>query len=180
MTPYGAVICQLANPRRRGEYASCLRFYLSNGIPIYDMVSAGNFEGGDFNMIAPGCALIGYTGLRCEEVAAREIGKWFEKEGRRIGVVHGSYFETAEFVFQSTPWVQKEHNFDALGVDFSDGDGIDLKAISKRAAQIAEKRVIEKVLGQTRWNRKEAAERLKISYKALLYKMKENGLSANR
>ena len=71
-------------------------------------------------------------------------------------------------------------DLDALGADFSDGEGIDLKAISKRAAQIAEKRVIEKVLGQTRWNRKEAAERLKISYKALLYKMKENGLSANR
>lgn len=84
MSPYGAVICQLANPRRRGEYASCLRFYLSMGIPIYDMVSAGNFEGGDFNMIRPGCALIGYTGFRCEEVAAREIGGWFEKEGWEI------------------------------------------------------------------------------------------------
>jgi len=68
----------------------------------------------------------------------------------------------------------------ALGVDFANGETMDLKAISKRAAQIAEKRVIEKVLGQTRWNRKEAAERLKISYKALLYKMKENGLSESR
>jgi len=67
---------------------------------------------------------------------------------------------------------------DTLGVDFS--DGVDLKAISKRAAQIAEKRVIDKVLQQTRWNRKEAAERLQISYKALLYKMKENGLSEGR
>ena len=56
----------------------------------------------------------------------------------------------------------------------------DLKAISKRAAQVAEKRVIDKVLQQTRWNRKEAAERLHISYKALLYKMKENGLSEGR
>ncbi len=64
----------------------------------------------------------------------------------------------------------------ALGVDLSEGRGIDLKSISKRAAQIAERRVIERVLGQTRWNRKEAAERLQISYKALLYKMKENGL----
>jgi two-component system response regulator AtoC len=68
-------------------------------------------------------------------------------------------------------------DFEALGVDFTDGQGVDLKAIAKRAAQIAEKRVIERVLDQTRWNRKEAAERLKISYKALLYKMKENGLS---
>src|SRR5690606_13114007 len=65
----------------------------------------------------------------------------------------------------------------ALGVDLSDARGVDLKAIAKRAAQIAEKRVIERVLDQTRWNRKEAAERLQISYKALLYKMKENGLS---
>jgi two-component system response regulator AtoC len=40
--------------------------------------------------------------------------------------------------------------------------------------------VIERVLLQTRWNRKEAAERLQISYKALLYKMKENGLSEGR
>ncbi len=70
-------------------------------------------------------------------------------------------------------------DLDALGVDFS-GGGLDLKAISKRAAQIAEKRVIGRVLQQTRWNRKEAAERLQISYKALLYKMKENGLSEGR
>ena len=64
MTPYGAVICQLANPRRRGEYAACLRFYLGNDIPIYDMVSGGNFEGGDFNIIKPGLALVGYTDHR--------------------------------------------------------------------------------------------------------------------
>jgi DNA-binding NtrC family response regulator len=40
--------------------------------------------------------------------------------------------------------------------------------------------VIEKVLEQTRWNRKEAAARLQISYKALLYKMRENDLSQGR
>jgi two-component system response regulator AtoC len=68
-------------------------------------------------------------------------------------------------------------DFDALGTEIANGKGIDLKTISKRAAQVAEKRVIERVLQQTRWNRKEAAERLQISYKALLYKMKEAGLS---
>jgi two-component system response regulator AtoC len=68
----------------------------------------------------------------------------------------------------------------SLGADFSNGQRIDLKAISRRAAQLAEKGVIEKVLQETRWNRKEAAGRLQISYKALLYKMKENGLSQNR
>jgi two-component system response regulator AtoC len=71
-------------------------------------------------------------------------------------------------------------DLEALGADFSNGQGMDLKAISRRAAQVAEKRVIERVLQQTRWNRKEAAARLQISYKALLYKMKENGLSEGR
>jgi two-component system response regulator AtoC len=52
-----------------------------------------------------------------------------------------------------------------------------LKEIGKRASQLAEKKVIERVLQQTRWNRKETAEILQISYKALLYKMKENGLT---
>ena len=69
---------------------------------------------------------------------------------------------------------------EAVEIEFDDDGGIDLKAISRRAAQVAEKRVIERVLHQTRWNRKQAAGRLKISYKALLYKMKENGLSEGR
>ncbi len=80
------------------------------------------------------------------------------------------------------PSGKKDSAFDlgALGVDFSNGDGFNLKAISRRASQLAEKKVIERVLQQTRWNRKEAAEKLQISYKALLYKMKENGLSEGR
>ncbi|MBZ0260529.1 MAG: amidinotransferase [Hyphomicrobiales bacterium] len=84
MSPYGAVICQLANPRRRGEYAAALRFYLENDIPIYDMISAGNFEGGDFNTIRAGVALVGYTDHRSEEVAARQAAEWFIKEGWEI------------------------------------------------------------------------------------------------
>lgn len=84
MTPFGAVVTQLANPRRRGEYANVLRFYLENDIPIYDLVSAGNFEGGDFNMIEPGAVIIGYTGLRGEEVSARQVGGWMEAEGIEV------------------------------------------------------------------------------------------------
>jgi len=75
MMPWAAVITQMANPRRRGENSTALRFYLEAGIPIYDMVSAGRFEGGDFHIIEPGAVLIGYTGMRCEEVSARQHGK---------------------------------------------------------------------------------------------------------
>lgn len=84
MTPFGAVVCQLANPRRRGEYAAVLRFYHSQGIPIYDLVSAGNFEGGDFNLIEPGAVLIGYTGHRSEERSAKQVGSWMEQEGWEV------------------------------------------------------------------------------------------------
>src|SRR5438034_5324875 len=51
-----------------------------------------------------------------------------------------------------------------------------LKDISREAARQAERELIFKMLQQTRWNRKETAEILGISYKALLYKIKENGL----
>ena len=77
----------------------------------------------------------------------------------------------------STKSSEEELDLGSMGSDLSQEGGLDLKAISKRAARVAEKKVIERVLAQTRWNRKEAAQRLQISYKALLYKMKENGLS---
>jgi two-component system response regulator AtoC len=51
-----------------------------------------------------------------------------------------------------------------------------LKEISRTAARKAERELISRMLQQTRWNRKETAEILGISYKALLYKIKENGL----
>jgi two-component system response regulator AtoC len=56
-------------------------------------------------------------------------------------------------------------------------DRVNLKHVARRAAQAAERRIIERILQRTRWNRKEAAEILQISYKALLYKMKEAGLA---
>ena len=52
-----------------------------------------------------------------------------------------------------------------------------LKEVAKIAQRKAEKELIERVLQQTRWNRRKAAQILDISYKALLYKIKECGLS---
>jgi two-component system response regulator AtoC len=51
-----------------------------------------------------------------------------------------------------------------------------LKDVSRIAARKAERELILMMLHQTRWNRKETAENLGISYKALLYKIKESGL----
>src|SRR5215468_8773006 len=49
--------------------------------------------------------------------------------------------------------------------------GVGLKEVARRAAREAEHVVIKHVLDEVRWNRVEAARRLKISYKALLYKI---------
>jgi N-dimethylarginine dimethylaminohydrolase len=81
MTPWGAVILQPQKPYRRGEYAACLRFYLDCDIPIYDLVTAGNLEGGDLMVLKPGVALCGYSGERSSEPAVRQLQSWFEAEG---------------------------------------------------------------------------------------------------
>ena len=58
--------------------------------------------------------------------------------------------------------------------------GAGLKEVARRAAREAEREAIEQVLGQVRWNRVEAARRLQISYKALLYKISMYALAVDR
>jgi two-component system response regulator AtoC len=55
-----------------------------------------------------------------------------------------------------------------------------LKDVAKQAALAAEKIVIKEVLEQVRWNRAEAARLLKISYKAMLYKIRAAGLDESK
>jgi two-component system, NtrC family, response regulator AtoC len=55
-------------------------------------------------------------------------------------------------------------------------EGTSLKDAARAASRQAERELILKVLSRTRWNRKRAAEELRISYKALLYKLKRIGV----
>ena len=50
-----------------------------------------------------------------------------------------------------------------------------LKAAARAASREAERDLIMKALARTRWNRKRAAQELQISYKSLLYKLKQIG-----
>jgi two-component system response regulator AtoC len=59
-------------------------------------------------------------------------------------------------------------------------EGVSLKAISRQAAQAAERQAIWTVLEHTGWNRVRTAKTLRISYRALLYKMKQVGLTRGR
>jgi DNA-binding NtrC family response regulator len=58
-------------------------------------------------------------------------------------------------------------------------EGITLLQLSKNAAIAAERRAIERALTTFRWNRRQAARRLGVSYKTLLNKMKECGITEN-
>src|SRR5713101_7354261 len=57
------------------------------------------------------------------------------------------------------------------------GSKVSLKQASRAASREAEKEIILRALTRTRWNRRRAAEELQISYKALLYKLKQMGCS---
>jgi two-component system, NtrC family, response regulator AtoC len=55
---------------------------------------------------------------------------------------------------------------------------VSLKRVAREAAARAEGAAIASMLERTRWNRRRAAQLLRVSYKALLYKMREAGLGA--
>src|ERR1700675_1688309 len=57
---------------------------------------------------------------------------------------------------------------------------IALKTITRQATRELERKVILKVLQAHHWNRKQAARALSISYRALLYKIRDAGLPPNR
>ena len=57
---------------------------------------------------------------------------------------------------------------------------ISLKKLTRQATRELERKVILKVLQAHHWNRKQAARALSISYRALLYKIRDAGLPSNR
>jgi DNA-binding NtrC family response regulator len=52
-----------------------------------------------------------------------------------------------------------------------------LSEVAKQAALTAERALIEETLRQVHWNRRKAAQQLGVSYKTLLNKIKECGIS---
>jgi N-dimethylarginine dimethylaminohydrolase len=81
MTPWGAIITQMQSPWRRGEWAAALDFYLANDIPLYDIVTAGSLEGGDFVVVEPGLVVCGCSGDRTSEEGLAQVRAWIEAEG---------------------------------------------------------------------------------------------------
>jgi N-dimethylarginine dimethylaminohydrolase len=86
MTPNGAVVTQMAQQWRRGEYAPVIRFYQDNDLPIHRMITAGSIEGGDVTIVEPGVMLIGNGEERTQIQAARQLAEWMEAEGWEVRI----------------------------------------------------------------------------------------------
>jgi two-component system response regulator AtoC len=67
-----------------------------------------------------------------------------------------------------------------FGYEISEDGNIPLKRIARQVTRRMEHDLILKVLQANHWNRRRAAEVLKISYRALLYKVRQAGLPAKR
>jgi two-component system, NtrC family, response regulator AtoC len=72
----------------------------------------------------------------------------------------------------SSPTIPAKHP----GTDYSRIPSGSLKEAARAASRQAERAMILNQLERTHWNRKRAARELQISYKALLYKLKQLGL----
>ena len=67
-----------------------------------------------------------------------------------------------------------------LSADINFDGPISLKKLTRQATRALERKIILKVLHNHHWNRKQAARTLNISYRALLYKIRDAGLPPNR
>jgi two-component system response regulator AtoC len=78
---------------------------------------------------------------------------------------------TCDLVVRGPDYSMPEINFDGP---------ISLKKVTRQATHELERKIILKVLQTHHWNRKRAARALNISYRALLYKIRDAGLPPNR
>ena len=72
-----------------------------------------------------------------------------------------------------------EPEADDLDLEIPANGSIHLKDVTRQAVRKIERTIILKVLQAHQWNRKKAARALNISYRALLYKLKEAGLQVD-
>ena len=77
----GPVVAAIQTEARRRDYAVIARTYERLGVPIWNWVTAGYFEGGDFGIIEPGKALLGYAGDRSTKEGAEQVQGWMQAQG---------------------------------------------------------------------------------------------------
>jgi arginine deiminase len=153
MTPWGAVVAQLKQSWRRGEYAPVIHFYEEAGIPIWRMITAGALEGGDVIIVEPGVVLIGAGEERTEHEAARQLAAWFGGQGweARVEPIPGRFVHIdvlvsiladrlaavcVEVVSAGLVGWLRERGFELLDVPAADALRLGVNAISLGAGRV--------------------------------------------
>src|SRR6202046_2796464 len=86
----------------------------------------------------------------------------------------------SEEAFHSDRHQHQEKKPLSFAYELNEDGNIPLKRIAQQVTRRMEHDVILKVLQANQWNRRKAAEILKISYRALLYKVRQAGIPAER
>jgi two-component system, NtrC family, response regulator AtoC len=97
-----------------------------------------------------------------------------ENVARQIVVLGDEHLATCDLMMRDAP-KEGESSF-SPPQETGPGAGLSLKHAAREATRHAERAMILRQLEQTHWNRKKTARELQISYKALLYKLKQLGL----
>ncbi|WP_394173431.1 dimethylarginine dimethylaminohydrolase family protein [Thalassotalea litorea] len=139
MTPWGPVVTQMFSPWRRGEWAEIVKFYQKMDIPLYDIITAGTFEGGDFMVLEPGVILCGYTGERTSEAGLKQMQAWVEAEG----------------------WEFKSYQFDPYFLHLD----VKVAMLSEKLAAVCTQAVEDELLD---WFKSRGIEIIDISYRSVL------------
>jgi two-component system response regulator AtoC len=100
-----------------------------------------------------------------------------ENVARKIVAMGNEQLAIADLSNGNVPKVAESAPNSSFGNGLATGRS--LKQASREASRHAERELILKQLERTRWNRKKTARDLQISYKALLYKLKQLGLDAS-
>jgi len=106
-----------------------------------------------------------------------------ENVARKIVALGNEQLATHDLAAGETPRTTATVSSDLSGPQKIPGNGHaparSLKEAAREASRTAERAMILSQLERTRWNRKRTARELQISYKALLYKLKQLGLDGS-
>jgi two-component system response regulator AtoC len=182
-----------------GPAPALARFICGSARDLEAEVRAGNLREDLYYRISGVCLRLPPLRQRREDIPVL-VEHFLRKYGRDFQRVAPSLSEETNRLFQEYSWPGNVGELEnaakaivALGDERvamgglramllrpdlgGNGSKVSLKQASRAASREVEKEIILRVLTRTRWNRRRAAEELQISYKALLYKLKQMGCS---
>jgi two-component system, NtrC family, response regulator AtoC len=182
----------------KGNHSGKVRVIASSRHPLEEQVTSGRFREDLYYRISPFCLCVPPLRQRKEDIPllaehfvskySALLGHRFEMSPQLVQLLSGYTWpgnvRELEQVVRTIVAIGDESI--ALAMIRSSGlkamtrdskvESLSLKRAAREASRKAERELILNTLFRTHWNRKRAARELQISYKALLYKLKQIGI----